>query len=165
MKRAERFNSICRRYKVQLAFLYGSLAEAGHRYLLGKENASDSDPHSDLDLGVVFMWGGALSNVREKLRLYGHLSDDLSALFSPFQLDLVFLEETDYLVQYEAIKGINVFKRSNITLADYKERVLKYAVDWKFEMDRFHEEVRKAIREGQIVVSYTRVSHRGEELE
>ena len=81
----------------------------------------------------------------------------MSALFYPFRLDLVFLEETDYLIQYEAIKGINVSRQSDIVLADYVERVLKFGVVRKFDSDRFRREVMEAIKEGQVVVEYRRV--------
>ncbi|RLB03345.1 MAG: hypothetical protein DRG83_07165 [Deltaproteobacteria bacterium] len=157
MKTIERFKSICQSNGIQLAFLFGSMAEVGYGFLLEKEEVSPYDPYSDLDLGVVFLNPEIFKNTRMKLQLYGHLLDDLSALFYPFRLDLVFLEETNYLVQYEAIKGINVFKQSDIVLADYVERVLKYGADWKFDVDRFHQEVMEAIREGQVVVDYKRV--------
>ena len=157
MKTIERFKSICQSNDIQLAFLFGSMAKAGYGFLLEKEKVSPYDPYSDLDLGVVFLNPEIFKNTRMKLQLYGHLLDDLSALFYPFRLDLVFLEETSYLVQYEAIKGINVFKQSDIVLADYVERVLKYGADWKFDVDRFHQEVMEAIREGQVVVDYKRV--------
>lgn len=158
MKRTERFKSICQKYNVKLAFLFGSMAEAGYRFLLEKGEAFPSDPYSDLDLGAVFLNPEIFKNTRTKLRLYGYLLEDVLTLFYPFRLDLVFLEETDYLIQYEAIRGINVFKQSDFILADYVERVLKYGADWKFEVDRFHREVMEAIREGQVVVDYKRVA-------
>ena len=157
MKILGKFNTICRKYDVRLAFLFGSMAEAGYGFLLEEGQVSPYDPYSDLDLGVVFLDREIFENTRVKLQLYGHLLDDLSALFHSFRLDLVFLEETDYLIQYEAIKGMNVFKQSDIVLADYIERVLKYGADWKFEVDRFHHEVMEAIRQGLVVVDYKRV--------
>ena len=126
--------------------------------MLEKGDVSPYDPYSDLDLGVAFFDPEILRDRRGELRLYGQLLDDLSALFHPFRLDLVFLEETDYLVQYEAIKGRNIFKQSEILLADYVERVLKYAAERKFEADRFHREVLEAIREGQVMVDYNRIA-------
>jgi len=158
MKPIGKFKSICQTHNIQLAFLFGSMAEAGYGFLLEKEDLSPYDPHSDLDLGVVFLNPEIFKNTRTKLRLYGSLLEDLSALFHPFRLDLVFLEETDYLVQYEAIKGVNVFKQGNTILADYVELVLKYGADWKFEVDRFHQEVMEAIREGQVVVDYNKIA-------
>lgn len=141
MTRRERFETICKEYSVRLAFLLGSLAEAGYEFLIEKGEVSPLDPYSDLDLGIVFLNPEIFKNTRKKLQLYGYLFDDLSALFSVFKLDLVFLKETDYLIQYEAIRGMNIFKGSDIFLSDYVEHVLKYAADWKFEVDRFREEV------------------------
>ncbi len=154
MTRRERFETVCKGYGVRLAFLFGSLAEAGYKFLQQKGEVSPLDPYSDLDLGIVFLNPEILKNTRKKLKLYGYLFDDLSALFSIFKLDLVFLEETSYLIQYEAIRGINIFKENDISLSDYVEHVLKYAPDWKFEVDRFHQEVMEAIREGYVVVDY-----------
>lgn len=158
MTRRKRLERICQDYGVQLAFLFGSMAEVGRSFLLEKGGVPLSNPSSDLDLGVVFLKPEIFKNTGKKLQLYGHLFDDLSALFSVFKLDLVFLEETGYLLQYEAIRGINIFKGSDIFLSDYVEHVLKYAADWKFEVDRFHQEVMEAIREGQAVVDYRGVS-------
>jgi len=155
--RVEEFEAICRKYDVRLAFLFGSMAEVGYRFLLEEGEIPPYDPHSDLDLGVVFLEPAIFEDTRRKLRLYGYLLEDMSALFYPFRLDLVFLEETDYLIQYEAIKGIKVFRQSDIVLADYVERVLKYGVVRKFDSDRFRREVMEAIKEGQVVVEYRRV--------
>jgi hypothetical protein len=134
------------------------MAEVGHSFLLEKGGVSPYDSYSDLDLGMVFLNPEIFKNTRKKLQVYGHLFDDLSALFSVFKLDLVFLEETDYLLQYEAITGINIFKGNDISLSDYMEHVLKYAADWKFEVDRFHQEVMEAIRDGHALVDYRRVT-------
>ena len=157
MNKLEQFNFICLNDNVQLAFLFGSMAESGHNFLLEKDEGLTFDPYSNLDLGVVFLNSAIFQNIRQKSLRYGRLFEELSALFSPFRLDLVFLEETDFLVQFEATKGINIFKQDDVTLADYQEQVLKYAGDWKFEVDRFHQEVRAAIKEGLIVVEYETV--------
>lgn len=151
MKKIDEFNVICQQYRLQLAFLFGSQARTGYDLLLEKEPYNVPDLNGDIDLGVVFLRHLA---EREKLRLYGSLYEDLFPLFQPIKLDLIFLKEADYLVQYEACCGINIFKTDNLSLTDYLEHVVKYAADWKFEMDLFYRDVREAISDGQIFVEY-----------
>lgn len=83
---------------VKMAYLFGSQKESGIAFLDGK--LQNIDEKADLDIGVVL----------EKPPLdifdaYGELYAELSILFRPFNVDLVFLQETDIFFQYEAIKG------------------------------------------------------------
>lgn len=150
-RRIDKFNSICRQYHLQLAFLFGSQAKTGYDLLLEKEPHEPSDLKGDIDLGVVFLNPPVEG---KKLHLYGSLYEDLFPLFQPIKLDLIFLKEADYLVQYEACCGINIFKTDDLASTDYVEHVVKYAADWKFEMDLFYRDVREAIGNGQIFVEY-----------
>ena len=61
------FNSVCQRYNVRLAFLFGSMARVGYEFLLGKGEVPPRDPYSDLDLGVVFLDREIFENTRVKL--------------------------------------------------------------------------------------------------
>lgn len=151
MKKIDEFNAICQRYCLQMAFLFGSQAKTGHGLILEKESYAVPDLNGDIDLGVVFSRHPA---EREKLHIYGSLYEDFFPLFQPIKLDLIFLKEADYLVQYEACCGINIFKTDDLSLTDYLEHVVKYAADWKFEMDLFYREVREAISNGQVLVEY-----------
>jgi len=133
--------------------LFGSQAQIGYDLLRGRKKSS-FDPLGDLDLGIVFLSNKVVKDIKRKLNLYGVIYEEFSAIFSPLKLDLVFLEETDYLIQYEAINGINIFKASDITLANYVEKVTKWAADWSVEVRLFQQEVMEAIRDGQITVEY-----------
>jgi hypothetical protein len=82
---------------------------------------------SDLDIGVVF-----LEFFPEKNREYYHgLLEGLSRLFTPFQVDLVYLEEERCQLQYEALKkGALVYACCERCSRAYHRRVLEAWGDW-----------------------------------
>ena len=153
MNKLAKFKALCKKNQIQLAFLFGSQAQIGYDLLCGRKKSS-FDKLGDLDLGIVFLSNQVVKDIERRLNLYGILYEELSTIFSPLELDLVFLEETDYLIQYAAINGINIFKASDIALADYVEKVTKLAADWSVEVRLFQQEVMEAIRDGQITVEY-----------
>ena len=102
------------------------------------------DPLADLDVGVVFLQ--AVSDPKERVKLYKKLYSDLSDLFSPLSLDLVFLQETGVIFQSEAINGQLIYSRDDDQRTDYEERVIKFYQDWKPVYDQYTNEVLEAIR-------------------
>lgn len=94
----DKLNAIFRRHGVKIAYLFGSQKEKGRGFLKG--TPVEAEKGSDLDIGVVF------ERLPDKaFLLYGEIYAELSDLFLPFKIDPVFLQETDSLFQYEAIKG------------------------------------------------------------
>lgn len=112
--------------------------------LLDGQTPEKLDPLADLDLGVVLM--EPISDPKERIKLYGRLYAGLSGIFSPFPLDLVFLQETGVILQFEAINGQLVFSHDDDQRIDYEERVIKYYQDWKPVYDLYTKEVLEAIR-------------------
>jgi len=136
LKLKERFLKIAEDFSVELIFLFGSQKEKGYSLLKG-EKIRDTDPLADLDVGVVFKKGAF---PKKPYKNFGSLYFEFAEIFSPLKIDLVFLQETESVLQFEAIKGICVFKKSREALDDYIERVLKFAADWKVMRDRIDNE-------------------------
>ncbi|MFH0924948.1 MAG: nucleotidyltransferase domain-containing protein [bacterium] len=144
--------SITKRYKVGLVYLFGSMQKIGHE-LLSQEVSIEAAPEvfqTDIDIGVVF-----IEFPREEIRyIYGRLYEDLTPLFSPYKLDLIFLQEVDYLLQWEVINGVNVYKVNEDFFDCYEEKVMKFAADWKYEYDLFQKEFLEGMRSGYRQFEY-----------
>lgn len=87
MTKLKALKNICRRYGIALAYLFGSRSEEGFRHLQGQKVIID-DPLTDLDLGAVFY--KELPPARERITLYADIYNELTDLFTPFPLDLIF---------------------------------------------------------------------------
>jgi len=146
MKRDE-IREIFKRYNVKIAYLFGSQRDKGLAFLNGQPG--DSEKGSDLDIGVVF------SRLPQKrMDTYGGLYADLSIFFEPFNIDLVFLQETNSLFQYEAIRGIPIYCDDEDFLDEYEERVMKRAEDLAYKRRQFERDFLEAIRDGYIEVKH-----------
>jgi predicted nucleotidyltransferase len=146
--RTEVLDKLLRSYQVKIAYLFGSQKEAGKAFLGGEERKKIGRK-SDLDIGVVF----------EKLpvkpfEVYGEIYADLSAIFEPFQIDLVFLQETDVLFQYEAIQGELLYNEEETFLDDYEEMVMKQAADLSFKKIGFEKDFLEALRDGYFEIEH-----------
>ena len=86
--------------------------------------------------------------------MYGELYEELQGIFSPVRLDLLFLEETGYLFQFEALTGLNVYRQSDKIFTDYIERVIKHGRDLKLDKDIFDREILEAVSRGQVAPEY-----------
>jgi predicted nucleotidyltransferase len=144
---AEALKKLLRSYQVKIAYLFGSQKEAGMAFLVREERKIGK--RSDLDIGVVF----------EKLsvkpfQVYGELYADLSAIFEPFKIDLVFLQETYVLLQYEAIKGELLYYEEESFLDDYEEMVMKQAADLSFKKIEFERDFLEAVRDGYFEIEH-----------
>lgn len=128
---------ICRRYDIALVYLFGSCRETAYRFLHGEKINLD-DPLTDLDIGVVFR--KSLPPAAERYKLYTEIWHDLADLFSPYPVDLSFLEENHSVFQVEAIKGHCVFYTGSKEQGNYEETVLRRAADFKPVLDLFLKE-------------------------
>lgn len=147
MKR-EILEEIFKKHGVILAYLFGSQKEAGIAFLNG-ENPEAGDS-SDLDIGVLFT-----KFPQDVFEAYGELYADLSVFFEPFAVDLVFLQETDTLFQYEVISGGEmVYCKDESFLEEYEERVMKMASDLSFKKMDFEKDFLEAIRDGYFEIEH-----------
>lgn len=81
---------IFKKYGVKIVYIFGSQKEKGLLFLQGK--AVSTEKGSDLDIGVVFE-----SLPENRMEIYGELYADLTEFFEPFNIDLIFLQETNPL--------------------------------------------------------------------
>jgi len=143
----ERLNDLFRRYKVKIAYLFGSQAKNGIEFLNGQ--VIEPAKGSDLDIGVVFDYLPI-----NKSLIYGELYADLSEIFLPFNIDLVFLQETDSLFQYEAIKGEVIYCEDIDFLDDYEELVMKKAEDLSYKRKQVENDFLEAIKDGYFEIKH-----------
>jgi len=149
MLKKQAFDEICSRFGIALAYLFGSQAEVGLTILENKP-LPFNNAVGDIDLGVVF-----IKFPEEEVRkVYGFIREAFSPLFKPLELDLTFLQETDFLLQFEAIQGINIYCIDEDFQSNYEDRVMKWAADWKFEYDLYQREFLEAIRDGYFEIEY-----------
>lgn len=152
MKKIDRLKNIAKGCGVGAIYFFGSLKESGYNLLLQEDDIiiSSKMKEEDIDVGVVF-----INFPKEGVRyVYGQLYEELVPLFSPYKLDLVFLQEVDYLLQWEAINGINIYRSSEEYLDDYEEKVMKYAADWKYEYELYQKEFLEGMRDGYRYFEY-----------
>ena len=143
----ETLAELLRKYRVKIVYLFGSRKETGTAFLAGEVQKIEEG--SDLDIGVVFN-----ELPKRPFEVYGELYADLSILFEPFMVDLVFLQETDALFQYEAIKGELVYCEDELFLDDYEEMVMKRAADLSYKKIEFEKDFLEAIRDGYFEIEY-----------
>ena len=128
---------ICMNNSIALAYLFGSQAEAGLRSLKNHD-VKPSDSLADLDVAVLFEQGLPAPN--QVTKLYACLHNQLSDLFIPFSLDLVFLQEHHSVFQAQVIMGICIYAKDEVWKSDFEEDVLRRAADFKPFLDKFFEE-------------------------
>lgn len=146
MKR-EKLTHIFKKHGVRIAYLFGSQKEAGIAFLEGV--AQKIDDEVDLDIGVVFK-----IFPEDAFEAYGELYANLSLFFEPFTVDLVFLQETDALFQYEAITGELVFSDDELYLEEYEEQVMKRASDLSFKRNEFEKDFLEAVKDGYFEIKH-----------
>jgi predicted nucleotidyltransferase len=135
-----------RKHKVKIAYLFGSQKERGIAFLKGE--SVDIEKGSDLDIGIVFE-----KLPEKKFEAYGDLYVDLSLSFRPFNIDIVFLQETDALFQYEAIKGALIYCEDESFLDDYEELVTKRAADLSYKKIEFEKDFLEAVKDGYFEIA------------
>jgi len=146
--RKEKLGDILKREGVKVAFVFGSQKDAGISFLNG--NAPKVDEKADLDIGVLFE-----KLPEDTFDLYGELYTGLSLFFEPFSVDLVFLQETGILFQYEVISGgERVYCRDDLFFEEYEERIIKMASDLSFKKTQFEKDFLEAIRDGYFEIEH-----------
>lgn len=137
---------LLKKHHVRIAYIFGSQKEAGIAFL--NERNFTIDESADLDIGVVF------ENLpTDTFGVYGEIYASLSILFEPFNIDLVFLQETNSLFQYEAIKGELIYCEDEYFLDDYEEMVMKMASDLSFKKAEFEKDFLEAVKDGYFEIT------------
>jgi predicted nucleotidyltransferase len=147
MKEAD-IKILAERYGIASIYLFGSQSDDGLRYLKGKERSPGM--FSDLDIAVAFR-----NPSGETFQLYGELYRELSELFPPYAVDLVFMHEVDTLFQYEIIKGHRIYEKDEILADECEESILKRAEDLSFKKKLFDREVMEAMEIGYFEFEYS----------
>jgi len=140
--------SLAERYGITLVYLFGSQAVKGQKFLNGKDTAPEE--RSDLDIAVAFK-----DIPSEPLKTYGELYKELSEIFEPFIVDLVFIHEVDTLMQYEIVRGERVYEFDILHADEFEENVMKRAEDLTFKKKIFNREVLEAIENGYFTFEYS----------
>lgn len=138
-------NKIFQKYGVILAYLFGSQKDSGMKYLLGQ--SAEIEQGSDLDIALLFQ--SAPSHI---YRFYGNVFYDLSSLFEPFNLDIVFLHEVNSLLKFEIINGHRIFCQDEDFADEYEENIIKFASDLFFKRKMFEKDFYEAIENGYFEI-------------
>jgi len=140
-------NTLFKKHGVKIAYLFGSQKEKGLEFLNG--NPVEVDRGSDLDVGIVFK-----VFPKDAYRVYGEIYADLVDLLYPFDVDIVFLQETNPLFQYEAIKGEIIFCDEQDFLDKYEELVMKKAEDLRCKKGEFEMDFLQAVKDGYFTIEH-----------
>ena len=121
-------SEIMRNLNVELALVFGSRAD-------GTAHAG-----SDTDIGIVFH--DESKKKENPVDVYSALLDEFRHAFTTENIDIVYLKETPLSLQYMAVEnGRALYQRTESSLADYKEDVLKKYFDFKFFEDIFNQAI------------------------
>ncbi|MEW6214650.1 MAG: nucleotidyltransferase domain-containing protein [Nitrospirota bacterium] len=140
--------AIAEKYGISLIYLFGSQSDKGRRYLEGEDERPDA--LSDLDVAIAFE-----NPPVEAIRIYGILYKEISEIFDPFNIDLVFMHEVDTLFQYEIIKGEMVYEKDEHLADEFEEGIMKRAEDLLFKRRSLDKEIMEAIENGYIEFEYS----------
>jgi len=137
MNGLKKFLEICKQNGIILAYLFGSQAQNGYKAITG-ERIVQEDPFADLDLGIILDNQEQLN--ASMYKLYSTLYNQLDELFLPLRLDLVFLQETHSVFQFEAIKGICLYAVSDSIQEKYEHNILARAADFRWVLEQYYKE-------------------------
>ena len=140
--------NLAARYHIILMYFFGSQTERGRRYLEGKD--AETDILSDLDVAIAFE-----NPPTEAMKTYGVLFREISEIFDPFTIDLIFMHEVDTLFQYEIIKGFRIYEKEESFADEFEERIMKMAEDLSFKKSVFNNDVMDAIGNGYFEFEYS----------
>lgn len=138
---------LARKFDCVLIYLFGSQAERGKRFLEGE--AISPDAYSDLDVAVAFR-----SLPTETIKIYGEIYKEISEIFGPFDIDLIFIQEMGPLFQYEIIKGVRIYEGDERIAEEFEEGVMKKAEDLIFKKRILDREIMEAIEDGYFEFEY-----------
>lgn len=112
-------------------------------YIFGSEVTGFKHPGSDFDLGIIFSQG--LPSLDKRMKIYGQLFNDFSAIFPNKKLDLVFLEETPLHLRFKALtEGELIYSVDLEKAFNYKEKICNLYRDYKYFIDEFYEGILEA---------------------
>lgn len=140
-----RIEGIFVKYGIILAYLFGSQKDEAIAFLNGKDYKVDTQ--SDLDIAVFFE-----RPPHDVFDTYGNLYASLSEIFSPFDIDIVFMHELGNLFLYEIISGYRLYSRDDNFAEDYEERIMKLASDLRFKKKEFDRDVLEAMKDGYFEI-------------
>ena len=128
-----------------MAYIFGSQQEEGMKFLKGLKSAPDDV--SDLDVGLL-----PKKPPQHMYEYYGGLYYDLSSVFEPFKIDILFLHEVHSLLKFEVIKRHRIYASDENFASDYEEAVLKTASDLAFKRKEFEKDFFEAIEHGYFEI-------------
>ena len=130
-----------------LVYLFGSQAGEGVRYLQGKP--ARPDPYSDLDIAIAFK-----NPPDDPIATYRLIYREISKVFEPFEVDLVFLHEVDTLFQYEIIKGFRIYEKDELFADQFEEGIMRRSEDLLFKKRILEREIMEAVEDGYFELEY-----------
>ena len=145
--KTEEIRSLAGKYGIVLIYLFGSKTEEGKRYLKGESIIPQE--YSDLDISIAFE-----NAPSDPMKIHGALYKELSDIFEPFHIDLLFLHEVDPIFQYEIIKGSRIYEKDEYYADDIEEMIMKKAEDLIFKKRVFNQEIVGAIEDGYFEFKY-----------
>lgn len=139
--------ALAKKFGIALVYLFGSEAEKGRAFLEGDQAAPT--PFSDLDVAVAFE-----RIPSEPMEVYGHLYRELSEVFHPFNVDLLFFHEVDTLFRWEIIKGVRVYASDTFDVDTFEEDILKRSADLSYKRRLRDQDIMEAVEHGYIEFEY-----------
>lgn len=143
--KTDKLNRLFKKYKIILAYLFGSQKDSALKYLSGHKGAVEKT--SDLDIGILLE-----THPVNMYRLYGDLYYDLSTIFEPYNIDVVLLHEVNFLLKFEIIKGHCIYTSNEKFADEYEEKVVKFASDLSFKRRMFEKDFLEALENGYFEI-------------
>jgi predicted nucleotidyltransferase len=140
--------AFAQRHNILIIYLFGSQAEKGDMYL--RDETVLPDDFSDLDVAIFFE-----TRPVEYMKTYGLLYKELSEIFDPFALDLVFMSDVSALLQYEIIKGLRIYAKDEKYADDLEEKIMKISGALFFKKKSFDAEIMEAMENGYFEFEYS----------
>lgn len=139
--------AIAQKYGIILIYLFGSEAERGRIYWEGERVSPH--PFSDLDVAVAFE-----KALPEPMETYGRLYREISEIFAPFNVDLLFMQEVNTLFQHEIIRGIRIYASDEWIADEFEEGILKKSEDLLHKKRILERDIMEAVENGYIEFEY-----------
>lgn len=140
--------NIAEQFDCIFIYLFGSQAEKGKSFIEGEDISPEA--FSDLDIAVAFD-----NPPTEAIKIYGDMYKEISKLFEPFNIDLVFMHEVSTLFQYEIINGVRIYEKDELLADEFEEGVMKRAEDLLYKKRIFNSETMEAIEDGYFEFEYS----------
>jgi len=85
-------------------------------------------------------------------KLHGDLYFNLSTIFEPFNIDIVFFHEVSYLLKFDIIKGRRIYTLDEEFADEYEESVMRFASDLSFKRKMFEKDFLEALENGYFEI-------------